>query len=111
MFVYFHNDISGLRNSEPLPLQLSLLFLRDSREAGFGAGRVPLHLTAHAFLLSAHKALLSGLRPRSPTVQTHKTHIKQFRVEACPMPMYYPLRQLFQGPLWANTINPLMLAN
>lgn len=78
MFVYFHNDISGLTNSEPLPLQLSHLFLRDFREAGFGAGRAPRHLTARAFLLSAQKALLSGLHPRSPTVQTHKTHIKQF---------------------------------
>lgn len=78
MFVYFHNDISVITNSEPLPLQLSHLCPRDSREAGFGAGRAPWHLIACAFLLSGHKALLSGVCPRSPTVQTHKTHIKQF---------------------------------
>lgn len=38
MFIYFHNDISVIMNSEPLPPEFSDLVPRDSKEAGFGAG-------------------------------------------------------------------------
>lgn len=86
LFVCFHNAISVITISGPLPLKLPDLFPRDPRAAGFGAGRAPWYLPACGFLLSGDEALLPGIHPLSPTEQTPKTHTQQFPVEASPLP-------------------------